>query len=674
MASFVINALQVNFESLLSMEYAGMVSMFRSLETSGLQGVLGVSISVFEEALNQFFTNATVITGKMLARWPSNKKKDMKVDYRLLHDVVAKSLSAKFPWFSSPGKQSPGYAVQLSILLEKLVKADLGESVALHPMKVLNKKSVLTYMEKNQAAPQAGSSVDPAKSRSETSSDDDKHPIATLAAARTGGAAAKRKVILAPSNSESTVSLSLLEIKKKQRTKRPKLVKPIPAKEEKAVSIDLPLEINWTTHFLPKIYPAAKSKEVLEAFARSNPVEEHCLLVIQSAWEVVFSKMSSFDEWAGFRNELVNQLGVPCTSGSKLLYQLGRPRTVPARYLRPVHLRRPLTVSIWISSRLLQSKQAAHVNPRDLGVHRPRAICQLVGRDVAALSFREIALKFNRHSSPYPYAMKLNLLRLPFFRNAKDPLEDFDYNDPRCNPLLRPVAARTPSHTTAHQPSCCVCLTHFFTASLNSRMLVNVGACEIDSLVNQLGVPCTSGSKLLYQLGRPRTVPARYLRPVQLRRPLIVSIWISSRLLQSKQAAHVKTRTQGYHEAAQVSAISSWSTNSGSRILSHRRVNTEAGSDLAQAGPQPVNISSSTLAILDLISEFKSMKKVVAYLESTVNMMWDDQSYLKYDAKQFRQVFYRKMDEVVATVNTILSALETNLVHQIHESHQLQLR
>ncbi|KZV38450.1 hypothetical protein F511_41998 [Dorcoceras hygrometricum] len=31
-------------------------------------------------------------------------------------------------------------------------------------------------------------------------------------------------------------------------------------------------------------------------------------------------------------------------------------------------------------------------------------------------------------------------------------LDDFDYKDPRYNPLLRPAAARTPSHTTAHQP------------------------------------------------------------------------------------------------------------------------------------------------------------------------------------------------------------------------------
>ncbi|KZV54385.1 hypothetical protein F511_27880 [Dorcoceras hygrometricum] len=32
-----------------------------------------------------------------------------------------------------------------------------------------------------------------------------------------------------------------------------------------------------------------------------------------------------------------------------------------------------------------------------------------------------------------------------FFRHRKDPIEVFDYNDPRCNPLLRSAAARTPS-------------------------------------------------------------------------------------------------------------------------------------------------------------------------------------------------------------------------------------
>ncbi|KZV25540.1 transforming growth factor-beta receptor-associated protein 1 [Dorcoceras hygrometricum] len=60
---------------------------------------------------------------------------------------------------SKPSKKSPGYAVPLSILLEKLVKADLGDSIALHPLKVLNHKSVSTYMKKNQAAPNVDPSI-----------------------------------------------------------------------------------------------------------------------------------------------------------------------------------------------------------------------------------------------------------------------------------------------------------------------------------------------------------------------------------------------------------------------------------------------------------------------------------------------------------------------------------
>ncbi|KZV34452.1 COBRA-like protein 7 [Dorcoceras hygrometricum] len=74
--------------------------------------------------------------------------------------------------------------------------------------------------------------------------------------------------------------------------------------------------------------------------------------------------------------------------------------------------------------------------------------------------------KENRHCEFVYGISELNILNLPFFCNEKDPLEEFDYNDTRCNPLLRPTASRTPSNTTAHQPASCVCLTHFFTASV----------------------------------------------------------------------------------------------------------------------------------------------------------------------------------------------------------------
>ncbi|KZV58464.1 hypothetical protein F511_23509 [Dorcoceras hygrometricum] len=56
-------------------------------------------------------------------------------------------------------------------------------------------------------------------------------------------------------------------------------------------------EINWATHFLPKIDPTAKGKGMLEACSQPNPVEEHCQLVLKTAWEDVSSKMADCDEW-----------------------------------------------------------------------------------------------------------------------------------------------------------------------------------------------------------------------------------------------------------------------------------------------------------------------------------------------------------------------------------------
>ncbi|KZV54041.1 hypothetical protein F511_17429 [Dorcoceras hygrometricum] len=53
-----------------------------------------------------------------------------------------------------------------------------------------------------------------------------------------------------------------------------------------------------------------------------------------------------------------------------------------------------------------------------------------------------------------------------------------------------------------------------------------------------------------------------------------------------------------------------------------------------------------------------------------VNMMRDDQTYMKYDSKIFRQAFYKKMDEVVISLKTTHTALETNLVRQFAESQQ----
>ncbi|KZV18355.1 pheophytinase, chloroplastic [Dorcoceras hygrometricum] len=270
MASFVHNALQVNFDSVLTMADEGMVKIFRSPEESGLRGFLGVSGSVYEKALQQEsfvdlfnlpsegilgFTN---LPGKAVADMnemfsatdahfrPSSKNKDMKVEYRLLNDIVAKSLTAKAGSFDAVTTErfdimSYAYGVRLSLLLEKLVQDDLGESVALHPLKVLNTKSVHTYKLKNLASVKLEGATKPigekavgalepktkkkalhkgkrpmeevpvqhAQVRPVASSNSAERPLATLAVTRSGGALVKRKIILASSDSEPIASMEL---------------------------------------------------------------------------------------------------------------------------------------------------------------------------------------------------------------------------------------------------------------------------------------------------------------------------------------------------------------------------------------------------------------------------------------------------------------------------------
>ncbi|KZV18287.1 hypothetical protein F511_24254 [Dorcoceras hygrometricum] len=434
-SSFTVNTLQVNFESVLSMEHEGMVKMFRSLAASGLRGFLGMVItkSVIAEAFQlptEGMVGFTDLPSKAVAEMkmvffgtdvpfrPSNKKKEMKVEFRLLHDIVAKELCAKARSFDvvtsakleimvaisaglkvnwgiqtlvamvhTPGIKSQGFVVPLSILLEKVVKADLEASVALHPLKVLNNKYVLTYMKKNQAVVQAGESskasgdisenkfiveglqsltkkkteleavekknmvkengvekmkkervavvktyvvsgsqAGPAKSKSGTNSGEDSRPLAKLCVAKKGGAAPKRKLVLASSDSESTVSFPLVAITNKQRKKRTKLAvtKELPivvrSKPEQPAQQSLTFsgnmvfgpveiqEINWETHFLLKIDLATKGKETLEDFAWPNPVEEHCLLVLNSSWKDVSNKMSDYDDWARFRSEYTTDI------------------------------------------------------------------------------------------------------------------------------------------------------------------------------------------------------------------------------------------------------------------------------------------------------------------------------------------------------------------------------
>ncbi|KZV45771.1 hypothetical protein F511_32054 [Dorcoceras hygrometricum] len=149
-SSLYSNAQHVDFDSVLGMDDPGMVSMFEALMASGLRGFLGCPAVVYEDALVDFFENASVRNGVVfsivggqvveiseklfaesfelpvdglgdLSEMPkdaifdarsivslsgepinlSGRKNQMKMPYRLLCDIVAKAISVKAGSFNA---------------------------------------------------------------------------------------------------------------------------------------------------------------------------------------------------------------------------------------------------------------------------------------------------------------------------------------------------------------------------------------------------------------------------------------------------------------------------------------------------------------------------------------------------------------------------------------------
>ncbi|KZV54617.1 hypothetical protein F511_02651 [Dorcoceras hygrometricum] len=143
-SSLIGNTNQVHFASVLSMDNAEMVAMFEALVASGLNGFLGCMSDIFETAPIEFYQNASVRDGKVVSTvqgklveiseeifsrtfqlpveglidinevpkdlifdartefsftgeqlTTSCKKRELKIEYRLLSDIVAKSITVK---------------------------------------------------------------------------------------------------------------------------------------------------------------------------------------------------------------------------------------------------------------------------------------------------------------------------------------------------------------------------------------------------------------------------------------------------------------------------------------------------------------------------------------------------------------------------------------------------
>ncbi|KZV34648.1 hypothetical protein F511_23367 [Dorcoceras hygrometricum] len=106
-SSFYTHTLHVDFESFLVMDNPGMVSVFNALMASGLEGFLGCTAVLYEAALVDFFENGSVRDGLVVITVngepvsTSGKKSQMKIEYRLLCDIMAKTISVKAGSFNA---------------------------------------------------------------------------------------------------------------------------------------------------------------------------------------------------------------------------------------------------------------------------------------------------------------------------------------------------------------------------------------------------------------------------------------------------------------------------------------------------------------------------------------------------------------------------------------------
>ncbi|KZV34546.1 hypothetical protein F511_28153 [Dorcoceras hygrometricum] len=213
-SSLINNAIQIYFDSVFWMADEGMVQMLKDLEPSGLRGFLGCSSAIYEAALvkaveisaevfagtfelpTEGLTEMTDVpkylvfdaksvfsmSGEHLKT--SCKKREIKFEFRLLNDILAKIVTVKACSFdvvtherflmisathdgvkvnlgrllfnifkdmvTPTSKQTRGFVVHICILLNGAPDLDLGESKEFPPLKILTAKTVGTYIAKNK--------------------------------------------------------------------------------------------------------------------------------------------------------------------------------------------------------------------------------------------------------------------------------------------------------------------------------------------------------------------------------------------------------------------------------------------------------------------------------------------------------------------------------------------
>ncbi|KZV39489.1 protein tipD [Dorcoceras hygrometricum] len=158
--ALIQNALQINFDSVLSLYDGGMVSMFKALESSGLRGFLGCSAPIYEKDLVTLFENAIVRGNTVISTVQGMFVEITEEQFAGIFDLPFEGQTSVNDLPANLiNEQSRGFVVQLSLLLEGVPGLKLGESKAFPPLKILTVKSVGTYIAKNKSVSMASDEV-----------------------------------------------------------------------------------------------------------------------------------------------------------------------------------------------------------------------------------------------------------------------------------------------------------------------------------------------------------------------------------------------------------------------------------------------------------------------------------------------------------------------------------
>ncbi|KZV16256.1 hypothetical protein F511_37651 [Dorcoceras hygrometricum] len=219
-SSLFTSTLHISFDSVLTMDHEGMVARFEELVATGLKDFLGCPGVIYEDELIEFFQNGSVrdgmvvstVNGKIVEiskelfaetfQLPvegltdmndvqkdvvfdarsvflydgtqietSGKKRKMKFEFRLLNDILAKSVTVKAGSFDAVtlerfllmaaingvgSRQAKGFAIQISLLLEDVPNLELGDSLEFPSSRILTERTVHSCKEEEDLKEQVG--------------------------------------------------------------------------------------------------------------------------------------------------------------------------------------------------------------------------------------------------------------------------------------------------------------------------------------------------------------------------------------------------------------------------------------------------------------------------------------------------------------------------------------